>query len=158
MDYLILYGVWATSAALLLFAVPRDKRRVGQAAFLFKQMITWVTGLYVVEKGWLEYPVRFFADVNRASFTFEYFAFPAVCAVFNSRYPSTRSILYQIGYAIAYSTVITIVESILETSKSLHVIQYHQWKWYWTWLSLLITLMLSRLFCMWFFAQKRLLA
>ncbi|SDC71479.1 hypothetical protein SAMN02799630_01265 [Paenibacillus sp. UNCCL117] len=156
MEYLVLYAVWAVSASLLIFAVPKNRRRVAHAAFLFKQMITWATGLYVVEKGWLEYPVRFFADVNRASFTFEYFAYPTVCAVFNSRFPGHRSLLFQLGYAMTYATTITIVEAMLEHSKTLHLIRYHQWTWYWTWLSLLITLMLSRLFCLWFFREKRL--
>ncbi|MFC5653730.1 CBO0543 family protein [Paenibacillus solisilvae] len=45
--------------------MPRNQFRLAQVAILFKQVITWLFGLFVVELGWIEYPVRELESVNR---------------------------------------------------------------------------------------------
>ncbi|MGG2199297.1 MULTISPECIES: CBO0543 family protein [Paenibacillus] len=153
-EYIVLMCVWIISISMLIFCVPKRKARIAYAGFLFKQTITWIAGLYVVEKGWIVYPVRLFPEQNRSSFTFEYLAFPAVCAVFNVHYPSGRSLPVRIGYYLAYTSVMTLVEAWIE--HRLALIDYVHWAWYWTWLTLLLTFYLSRMFCLWFFQAKRL--
>ncbi|WP_413309838.1 CBO0543 family protein [Bacillus sp. 1P10SD] len=71
-------------------------------------------GLVVVEYGLLTYPIRLFADVNRSSFTYEFYVYPAVCAIFNVFYPYARSKLIQFLYYCAYCTVLTVPEIFLE--------------------------------------------
>lgn len=149
-DYGILICVWACSF-LLLFLIPKDRRRIALVAFLFKQMITILLGLVAVELGLLAYPVRELADVNRTSLTYELLAYPMVCAVFNAHYPNTRSPWIRIGYLLGYCTLLTIPELLLE--RFTRLVEYVHWNWWWTWLSLLVTFVLTRSFVILFFRQ-----
>lgn len=149
-EYWILASVYVISAGLI-FIIPRDRKRLAIVAFLFKQLITFLIGLVVVELGLLEYPVREFPSVNRTSFSYEYFAFPLMCALFNVRYPNGRSIPIQFGYYAAYSTVLTVIEVILEAYTDL--IEYIHWGWYVTWITIAVSFWLTRMFCVWFFLR-----
>ncbi|MEH7385993.1 CBO0543 family protein [Bacillus sp. JJ1521] len=151
-EWWILLAVYIIAIGIL-FLIPKNKIRLAVVAFLFKQVITIFTGLLVVELGLLEYPIRLFPTVNRASFTFEYFAFPVVCALFNVRFPNNRRTLIQLGYYVAFCTVLTIAEIFIE--KYTELITYIHWGWYTTWISLFLTFYLTRLFCKWFFANVR---
>lgn len=152
MEWWILLSVYAAVAGIVFF-IPKDKIRLALVAFLFKQVITFLTGIVVVELGLLEYPVRLFASVNRTSFTYEYFAFPVVCAAFNVWYPNNRSALAQVGYYVGYSSVLTIVEAMIE--KYTDLINYVHWEWYITWITICVTFFMTRLFCVWFFAKPK---
>lgn len=145
----ILYSLWLITFGLL-FIIPRNKRRLALVAFLFKQAITWFLGLVIIEFGLISYPVRFFSEVNRASFIFEFFLYPVVCGIFNAFYPTKRSRIVQLGYYYLFPTFMTIIEVILERYTDL--ISYHHWNWFLTWLTLLITFFITRLFCIWFFS------
>lgn len=94
--------------------VPKDIIREAQVAFLFKQIITWVTGLAVVELGLIEYPVRLFPNTNKTSFSFEYFIYPSICAIFNVNYPTEKSIFGQFSYYFYYCTTLTLIKVIVE--------------------------------------------
>ncbi len=142
-------AVWITSFSLFLF-IPRKKFRLAQVAILFKQVLTWLIGLVVVEFGLIEYPIRFFASVNRSSFTFEYLAYPVVCGLFNARYPENRSLFFKLFYFSSYCTLITVTEVLIEINTEL--ITYIHWSWYWTWITLFVTFFISRTFCKWFFS------
>jgi hypothetical protein len=135
----------------IIFLIPKRERRLAVVAFLFKQVITFLIGLVVVDLGLLEYPIRLFASINRTSFTFEYFAFPVICAAFNVWYPNGRSPLVQLGYYIGYTSVLTIIEVIIE--KYTKLIKYIHWEWYITWISIGLSFFIVRLFCVWFFAK-----
>lgn len=152
LDYIILTGVWILSF-ILIFVIPRNKIKIATIAFLFKQAITWPLGLMVVEFGLLDYPVRFFAEFNRSSITYEFLAYPIMCAVFVSRYPGQRNRWLQLGYYVAFCTFLTIGEVLIE--KYTDLIRYFQWHWYWTWISLFITFWMTKLFCDWFFRGIR---
>lgn len=145
---LLLVFIIATS---IVFSIPKNKIRLAIVAFLFQQMITFLIGLVVVELGLLEYPVRLFASINRTSFTYEFYAFPVLCAAFNVWYPYDRSIHIQWSYIIGFTSVLTIIEVIIEKYTAL--INYIHWEWYITWITLCLALLLSRLFCVWFFAK-----
>jgi hypothetical protein len=116
------------------------------------QVITWSAGVYVVEKEWLAYPARFFSSINRTSFSFEFFIYPVVGALFVTQYPSHKSKWYQAGFYVVVCTVLTIMETILE--KYTHLIRYLNWDWYTTWASLAVTLFVTRIFCVWFFGKS----
>jgi hypothetical protein len=150
-EWTILILVWITTFSLFFF-VPRQKFRLAQVAILFKQMITWLLGLVVVELGLIEYPVRLFAAVNRSSFTFEFWAYPVVCGLFNARYPEKRSLLFKLFYYSSYCTVMTVVEVLIE--KNTDLIKYIHWSWFWTWITLFVTFYMSRTFCKWFFSLR----
>ncbi|MED4203324.1 CBO0543 family protein [Neobacillus mesonae] len=151
-EWWILISVYIVTAGLIFF-IPKNKIRLAVVAFLFKQMITFIIGLMVYEWGLLEYPVRLFASINRTSFTFEYFSFPMVCAVFNVWFPAHRTKLIQWGYYASFSSVLVIMEVIIE--KYTELINYIHWEWYISWLSICLSFFISRLFCVWFFGKGR---
>jgi hypothetical protein len=150
LDYWILLGVWVLSF-LLLFLIPRDKRRLALIAYLFKQSLTYLLGLVAVEYGLLEYPVRMLASVNRTSFTYEYMAYPVICALFNAYYPVKGTRLRKLLYYAAFCTGLTVPEVLLERYTDL--VRYIHWHWWTTWLSLLVTFVATRTFCVLFFKR-----
>lgn len=152
-EWWILLSVWVVATGILFF-IPKNRIRLVVVAFLFQQIITFLIGLVVVEFGLLEYPVRLFPTVNRTSFTFEYYAFPVICAAFNVWYPNDRSILIQVGYYVGFSSVLTIAEVILEKYTSL--INYIHWEWYTSLITIGLALYIARIFCVWFFTKGEL--
>jgi hypothetical protein len=152
MEWWLLLSVYVVAIGILFF-IPKNKFRLAVVAFLFQQVITFLNGLVVVELRLLEYPIRLFASINRTSFTFEYFAFPVICAAFNVWYPINRSALIQLGYYVGFSSVLTILEVIIE--KYTKLIKYIHWEWYISWVTICIALFIARLFCVWFFAKER---
>ncbi|MDQ0254544.1 hypothetical protein J2S74_001923 [Evansella vedderi] len=151
-DYIILRLIWVVTAGLLFKFIPKDKVRQGVLAFLYKQVVTWLFGLLVVEKGLIKYPVRFFKKANKSSFSFEYFIYPSLCAIFNTNYPENKNKFIKIFYYIFNSGAITILEFILERYTNL--IKYVKWKWYWTFITISLTYFSSRLFYRWFFKDE----
>jgi hypothetical protein len=151
LEKVILYSIWVISTGSIFF-IPRNKRRLALVAFLFKQAITWLLGLVVVEFGLIKYPVRFFSEVNRTSFTFEFYVYPVICGIFNVFYPTKRSRFIQLGYFYVFPTVMTIGEVIFE--KYTDLIKYIHWHWFLSWLTLLITFYITRIFCVWFFKEE----
>jgi hypothetical protein len=148
LNYWILAGVWAVSLLLVLF-IPKDRRRIAVLAFLFKQLLTAVLGHIVVEFNMLTYPVRELSDINRTSFTYEFLAYPMVCAIFNVYYPTHRSRLWQVGYYVLFTTVLTVPELLIERYTDL--IRYIHWNWFWTWGTIFMTFAMTRIFCVVFF-------
>lgn len=149
-EWLVLLLVYIVATGILFF-IPKKKRRLAIVAFSVTQINTFLVGVVVVELGLLKYPVRLFASINRTSFTFEYYAFPAVCAAFNVWYPNDRSTLAKLGYYAGFTTVLIIGEVIIE--KYTELIKYIHWEWYISWISIFLSFYISRLFCVWFFKR-----
>ncbi len=149
LEYVILSFSCIILLLLLLFYVPKNKVREAWVIFLFKQVMTWILGLVIVEYRLLSYPVRFFPYSTKTSFTFEYFAYPAICVFFNLYYPVQKNFFKIIIHYFTYSSAITLFEVILE--KYTQIIKYTGWAWYWTWLSILITSYITRKYYKWFF-------
>ncbi|MHC0035335.1 CBO0543 family protein [Pseudoneobacillus sp. C159] len=152
MEWWIIILVYVVATGILFF-IPKKKIRLSVFTFLITQLITFLIGLVVVELGLLKYPVRCFPSVNRTSFVYEYYAFPIVCVAFNVWYPLNQRLLYQLGYYVAFSSVLTIGEVILE--KYTNLIKYIHWEWYTSWITITISFIIVRLFCVWFFAKGK---
>jgi hypothetical protein len=148
---IILTGNLITIFMLIAF-VPRNRIREAQVVFFFKQLITWVVGLAVVEYGLIEYPVRLFSKANKTSFSFEYFIYPAFCVLFNLHYPVEKSRLQRFMYYVYYCSSLTIIEVFVE--KHTQILNYIHWEWYVTWITFFITFYLSRKYYLWFFRKK----
>lgn len=149
----ILALIWIVTSALVYIYIPRNKVKQGLLAFLFKQIITWPVGLFVVERGLIKYPVRLlFNKTNKSSFSFEYYYYPAICAIFNTNYPQNKNLFIKFFYHICYSSILTLLEVILERYTDL--ITYVKWKWYWSFITMTITFYCSRLFYKWFFNEE----
>ncbi|MFJ8243727.1 CBO0543 family protein [Peribacillus asahii] len=150
-EWWILLSAFTVTTGILFF-IPKNKIRLAVVAFLSKQAITFLIGAVVVEFGLIEYPVRLFASINRTSFTYEYYVLPVICAVFNVWYPTNKSTLIQLSYYVGYSSVLTIIEVIIEKYTAL--IKYIHWEWYITWITVCFAFFISHLFCIWFFAKE----
>jgi hypothetical protein len=153
MEWWILLFVYLTAIGIVCF-IPKSKIRLGVAAFLFNQVLTFSIGTAVVELGLLEYPVRLFSSINRTSFTFEFFAFPVTCAAFNAWYPGGKHVPAQLGYYVGFTSVMTILEVLIE--KYTDLIKYIHWEWYISWITIALALFIVRLYCNWFFAKGKL--
>ncbi|WP_138494490.1 CBO0543 family protein [Paenibacillus pinistramenti] len=151
LNFFVLALIWALTIVMLILAIPRHQIREAMLIFMFKQVLTWLLGFIVVELGLLEYPVREFAYASRSSFSFEYFIFPAVCVVFNLRFPVGRSFTRRLLWYLFFPSWMSFIESMLE--KHTRLVHYVHWTWYWTWISLLITFFLSRQFYIWFYRK-----
>src|SRR3954464_586527 len=104
---------WVIMSILLIKFVPRNRIREAWVIFSFKQFMTWLFGLMVVEKNLISYPSRlFFKKATRSSFTFEYFVYPALCILFNLYYPQKKSKKVKLLYHFAHTSFITILETI----------------------------------------------
>jgi hypothetical protein len=147
-DKMILTLAWIAAILLLLIFTPRDKIREAMIIFMFKQVLTWMFGLLVVELRMIEYPIRELPYATRASFGFEYFIYPATCVVFILRFPEDGSWLKKLGWYLFWPTWMTIVETILERHTNL--VHFIHWTWYWTWITLLMTFYIARVYYKWF--------
>ena len=152
-NYILILIEWIATIGLLIKFIPKNKFREANVAFFFKQLITWVLGLSVVQLKMIEYPVRLFPYACKTSFTFEYFVYPSLCAIFNVHYPKNKSNFAQFMYYSYYCTSMTIIEVVVE--KHTNLLKYIHWTWYITWISLFITFHMTRKYYVWFFKLKR---
>lgn len=152
-DYILIAIEWIITIVLLIRYIPKNKIREAHVIFFFKQLLTWLLGLTVVEFRLVEYPVREFPYANKTSFTFEYFVYPAICAIFNLHYPEKKSTFGQFMYYFYYCTAMTILEVL--TEKYTNIITYIHWTWYLTWISLFLTFYISRKYYKWFFKLQQ---
>lgn len=152
-EYGIIIIEWVITIGLLIRFIDKSKIREAYVAFSIKQLITWILGLTVVELGLIEYPVRLFPNANKTSFTFEYFVYPAICAIFNVNFPEKGSLFKRSIYYFSYCTSMTILEVIVE--KHTRILDYIHWSWYATWISLFITFFMTRRFYIWYFKLNR---
>ena len=152
-DYILIAIGFIITIILLVKFIPKNKFREAIVAFLFKQLITWILGLSVVELRLIEYPVRLYPYATKSSFAFEYFIYPSFCAIFNVHYPEKKSALGRFMYYFYYCTAITISEVFIE--KYTNILKYIHWTWYITWSTLFITFYITRIFYVWFFKLKQ---
>lgn len=152
MERIILICIWIVTCSLLIITVPRKKIREAFVIFSFKQMLTWFLGFLVVQYKLIEYPVREFPYAARNSFSFEYFIYPAICIVFNLKFPENKGNLNKTLWYLFFPSWMTALEVIIE--KYTDLVNYITWQWYWTWVTFLITFYLSRIFYLWFMKKQ----
>ncbi len=142
-------------AILLIRYVPRNRIREAWVIFTFKQFMTWLFGLLVVEKKLIRYPHRlFFKKATKSSFTFEYFVYPALCVLFIFHYPKNKSKTNKMMYYTAYTGLITFFEWI--ALKYTKLIRYRHWSLFLTFATIWMTYYFSTLFHRWFFKDRSL--
>jgi hypothetical protein len=151
LDRWLLVASLLSGIFLLWKFAPRERAREAWVIGLFLQSITWVSGLFVVEMKWISYPVALFSrtnDVNRASFSFEFFLFPVVAILFSLNYPSQQPLWFRFLYYTIIIGFFTLMEVLLEWKTNL--VQYHEWKWYWTFITVWISLFLNHQYYIYF--------
>lgn len=149
----IIVSSYIISAFLLLKLVPKDKIRRAIIPFLYKQVITWLFGLLVVEKNLIEYPYRpFFKKTYKASFCFEYFLYPVFSVFYNLYYPERRNIWIKILYNFIHTSVLTGLEVLIV--RYTRLIRYKKWNWYWSFITMWFSNYLSHVFYKWFFKDN----
>ena len=146
----ILIGVISVSLLTIITLIPRDRAREAWILFLFLPLITWPAGLFVVEMGWIEYPIQLLKGVNqynRTSLTFEFFTFPVVAIIFSLYFPNVRW-YGAIIYYVCFAGFFTIIEVLLE--KTTRLVEYHEWTWYLTLITVIIALFLNHTYYLWY--------
>lgn len=151
MDLVILYSVWIITIVLLVIFIKPKYSIEAQVSFLFMQIPSWLFGAWVVQKGLIEYPVGFLKTVYKSSFTFEFFVFPSVSAIFNVHFPKDKSWFVKSIYILSFPTAITILE--VNLVKYTQLIKYLNWAWYWSFITLTFTLLISYGYYLWFFKK-----
>jgi len=151
-EKIVLGSVWVITFTSIWF-IPRKK--ASQASFIFfsTQLLTWSLGLFAVDFGWLDYPVRELSKANATSFSYEYFILPVISIHFILHYPSNKPYKSRILYYFTFSTALTLIEFFIE--KYTLIIQYHSWRWYWTWISLSLVFYIVTVIYKWFYKMKR---
>lgn len=148
----IIYIVEVILVIILLFRfIPKDKIRQAHVAYLFKLLITCSVGLAVAEYRLIEYPIRFFPYATKASFLFEFFLYPAICAILVVNYPEKKSAFAKFMYYFYYCTTLTIIEIIEE--RYTDILTYIHWNWFITWIAFFVTFYLSQKYNKWFFKK-----
>lgn len=145
----IIISSWLVTSILLLKFIPLRKSRIAIVSFLFIQFLTWLFGLVVVEKRLIKYPFRmFFKKANKASFTFEFFIFPVVGALFNANYPEGKGIPRQLLHYLSFTAVLTGLE--IYAVRKTKTITYLNWRWYYSFCLMWLCFYLSHLYQKWF--------
>jgi len=152
-DFILNIIGWIITIGLLVKFIPKNKIREASVAFSFKQFPTWVLGLTVVQYKLIEYPVRLFPYVTKTSFSFEYFIYPSLCAIFNIHYPQKKNAFSQFMYYFYFCTTMTVIEVFVE--KHTDILKYIHWTWYITWITFFITFYCTRKYYEWFFKLKQ---
>jgi hypothetical protein len=146
----IIYIIESILIIFLLFRfIPKEKIREAHVAYLFKLVITWSVGLLVAEYKVIEYPIRAFPYATKASFLFEFFLYPSICALFVINYPEKKSVFNRFMYYFYVCTVLTIIEVLQE--RYTQILTYVHWAWYITWVTFFITFFMARKYNKWFF-------
>ncbi|WP_232463492.1 CBO0543 family protein [Tumebacillus avium] len=148
MEKWILYGSEIGTILALLLFVPKRRLREAIVLFMFPQLITWATGLFVVELRLIEYPYRSLPNVTRSSLDFEFFVYPALIVLFNLYYPERGAKEKRFWLYAGVAGAITFYEVLLE--KYTDLIAYHGWAWYWSFVTVWVTLYISRRYFVWF--------
>jgi hypothetical protein len=148
LNYILISIEWIGTISLLLIFIPKYKIREAYIAFSFKQILTWILGLTVAQLRLIEYPIRLFPYASKADFTFEFFMYPSLCAIFNVHYPKNKGTFGQFMYYFYYCTTMTILEVFAE--RYTNILKYLHWAWYITWITLFMTFYITRKFYEWY--------
>ncbi|MGM0876580.1 MAG: CBO0543 family protein [Bacillota bacterium] len=152
-EKLIIISSCITSFLLLLFLTPKNKVRHACLIFLFQQSYTLITGLIIVEKGFIRYPKdMFFKNSYKGSFPFEQLVFPAITVLFNIYYPSQKKSIVRVLYYFIYCSFITSLEVI--AVRFTRLITFKDWHWYWSFITMGFSFYISRIFYKWFFKNE----
>ena len=152
-EHIILISSILITVMLLLLLVKREKLLEAQVSYLFMQVLTWLFGAVVVEERLIQYPADFFHYAQRTSFTFEYFIFPSVSAIFNVRFPRKRKWYIKALYIVGIPGIITAAEATIE--RYTKVIDYIDWRWEYSLASMTATLLISYWYYRWFFSKVK---
>ncbi|MBE4909189.1 hypothetical protein IMZ08_14070 [Bacillus luteolus] len=153
LDKTIELSAWIITSLLLIKYVPKNRIREAHISFLFKQVITWLFGLLVVEKALISYPNRlFFRKAIKSSFTFEYFVYPSLCALFNLYYPEKSNNVVKLIYYFIHTAIIAGFE--IFAVKYTNLIKYNNWTWYWSFITMWLSYYISRIYHRWFFISR----
>ncbi|CAN0211526.1 unnamed protein product, partial [Chrysoparadoxa australica] len=153
LDKTIELSAWIITSILLIKYVPKNRIREAHISYLFKQVVTWLFGLLVVEKKLISYPNRlFFKKANKSSFTFEYFVYPALCSLFNLYYPEKSNNVVKMIYYFIHTSIITGFE--IFAVKYTNLIKYNNWKWYWSFVTMWLSYYISRIYYRWFYKDR----
>ncbi|UOK57450.1 hypothetical protein MGI18_23685 [Bacillus sp. OVS6] len=86
-EILVLISLWGLAILMLVWKVPKNKRRDAQIVLLFSQSIGWLFVYIQTLLGRMKFPFREFPDATKMSFTLYYLFYPTIGVLFILGYP-----------------------------------------------------------------------
>jgi uncharacterized membrane protein YkvA (DUF1232 family) len=141
MEQVVQIFAFILSVLILWFTFRKMRIKEWTIVFFTKAYISSFIDVWVVAKGFVEYPVRLLPNTFTTSILFDYLAFPALCLLYNYTSESSKT-KWIIGQAALYAAGVTIAETWIETNTNL--IHYHTWTWAHSFVALLVTFLAVR--------------
>ncbi|WP_438449186.1 CBO0543 family protein [Gorillibacterium sp. sgz5001074] len=135
-ERILLTVVWIL-IMIMLFFIPKGKRREAIIVFLAVQAMTWSSSILLNEWGWIRNPTREFSRAVSQNFTFNFALYPMVAVIHSLYYPRNSGIGRRFSHTLLYTFAISLFICITEAYTSL--IQFLKPKW----IMILITFLLS---------------
>lgn len=150
-DYVVMAGLIAGSALLLIAVVSRDKMRESLFLFVSNQSLAWPLTIFIVFIGSQENPVRLFPKATSSNFLLAFVFFPAIFVVYYWHYPRNRSRLFRIAYTLAVTGLGVLVHVVIQ--KYTNLLLYITWTGYKLWLMNVITYCFNRMYADWYLGR-----
>jgi hypothetical protein len=87
-ELIVLVLLWSAAILMLVFKVPRVKRRDASIVFMFSQSLAWLYVYIQTFTGKMEFPFREFHDSTKMSFSLYYIFYPAISVFFILHFPN----------------------------------------------------------------------
>jgi hypothetical protein len=142
MERIILWFSLLLAVVLLFLSFKKAPIKDWVIVYLLQAYLAIFVGVIVIEEKMLAYPVRFLPKYFDSNILYEYLILPVVCVYFNQTtyHSNIPSIILQ---NITYTSVVTIIEVVLE--KYTNLIKYKNWNWMYTFGSTFLIMLFVRI-------------
>ena len=148
-ELFIIVACWICALIILIFVIPREKRRYYQIIFLFGQAFAWLFEYIQVVFHLVEFPYREFEYATKMSFSLHYIILPTFAIGFILLYPIDKSrkriFIHYLIFGVALPTFTLILN---QTSDLIH---FNKWNWFLSVLINFLILFVVKKFSVWFY-------
>jgi hypothetical protein len=127
-EWIILILSWVASIILLLWKIPKEKKREAQIVFLFAQTLGW---LYVFIQSYfnnLVFPVREFPKATNMLVSLHFIIYPTFLVFFTLFYPNTNQKRKIFLHYLLFISIHQVYEILL--TRYTDLIKSKDWEWY----------------------------
>ena len=146
-EILVLLSLWGLAILMLVWKVPKNKRRDAQIVLLFSQSIGWLFVYIQTLLGRMKFPFREFPDATKMSFTLYYLFYPAIGVLFILGYPK-KGFWHKFLYFSLTAFGIQLSAWLLAEYTDL--MEYTRYSWLLTFAVNFMILVIIRIFYVWF--------
>lgn len=147
-ELVILLLSWVTAIVLLIWKVPREKRKEAQVVFLFAQTVGWLYLFIQTYHGNIVFPFREFPQASDMLVTLHYIIYPTFSVFFVLFYPKTTRNWKIVSYYLIFVFFHQFYEMLLEHYTKL--IDYRHMNFLWGFIVKIIVYFTIYRFYKWF--------